>query len=93
MASSAQSPQYHFSQSLLGWMHLNKKPLTVNDPGTDERFRGVQWDESIRSLLCVPMMVKSTLVGVLTVYNKRTGRRSPKRTSASLRSSPASPPR
>ena len=73
MASSAQSPQYHFSQSLLGWMHLNKKPLTVNDPKTDERFRGVQWDESIRSLLCVPMMVKSTLVGVLTVYNKRDG--------------------
>ena len=73
MASSSQSPQYHFSQSLLGWMHLNKKPLTVNDPRTDERFRGVQWDESIRSLLCVPMMVKSTLVGVLTVYNKRDG--------------------
>ena len=71
MASSSQSPQYHFSQSLLGWMHLNKKPLMLNDPRTDERFRGVQWDESIRSLLCVPMMVKSTLVGVLTVYNKR----------------------
>jgi sigma-B regulation protein RsbU (phosphoserine phosphatase) len=73
MASSLESPQYHFSQSLLGWMHLNKKPLTINDPRTDERFRGVQWDESIRSLLCVPMMVKSTLVGVLTVYNKRDG--------------------
>ena len=73
MASSSQSPQYHFSQSLLGWMHLNKKPLTVNDPRTDERFRGVQWDDSIRSLLCVPMMVKSTLVGVLTVYNKKDG--------------------
>ncbi|HUI09646.1 MAG TPA: GAF domain-containing SpoIIE family protein phosphatase [Bacteroidota bacterium] len=71
MASSSQSPQYHFSQSLLGWMHLNKKPLMLNDPRTDERFRGVQWDESIRSLLCVPMMVKSTLIGVLTVYNKR----------------------
>jgi len=71
IASSSQSPQYHFSQSLLGWMHLNKKPLMLNDPRTDERFRGVQWDESIRSLLCVPMMVKSTLVGVLTVYNKR----------------------
>jgi serine phosphatase RsbU (regulator of sigma subunit) len=73
MASSSQSPQYHFSQSLLGWMHLNKKPLAVNDPRTDGRFRGVQWDDSIRSLLCVPMMVKSTLVGVLTVYNKKDG--------------------
>jgi len=71
MASSTISPQYHFSQNLLGWMHLNKKPLTLNTPRTDERFRGVQWDESIRSLLCVPMMVKSTLIGVLTVYNKK----------------------
>ena len=69
--SSTQVPKFHFSQSLLGWMHLNKKPLMINDPRNDERFRGVQWDESIRSLLCVPIMVKSTLIGVLTVYNKR----------------------
>ena len=71
MVSSSKHPQYHFNQSLLGWMHLNKKPLLINDPRTDDRFRGVQWDESVRSLLCVPMMVKSTLMGVLTVYNKR----------------------
>ena len=74
MASSAQSPQYHFNQSLLGWMHLNKRPLTLNDPVNDTRFRGVQWDSSIRSLLCVPMMIKSELKGVLTVYNKKDGK-------------------
>jgi len=71
--SSTQTPQFHFSQGLLGWMHLNKKPLAIEDPQRDERFRGVQWDESIRSLLCVPMMAKSALIGVLTVYNKREG--------------------
>ncbi len=74
MASSAQNPRYHFSQSLLGWMHLNKRPLTLNDPPNDPRFRGVQWDASIRSLLCVPMMIKSELKGVLTVYNKKEGK-------------------
>jgi serine phosphatase RsbU (regulator of sigma subunit) len=74
MASSAQNPRYHFNQSLLGWMHLNKRPLTLNDPAGDNRFRGVQWDASIRSLLCVPMMIKSELMGVLTVYNKKDGK-------------------
>ena len=54
-------------------MHLNKKPLAILDPRTDSRFKGVEWDDSIRSLLCVPMMVKSALIGVLTVYNKREG--------------------
>ncbi len=73
MVSSTKHPQFHFNQSLLGWMHLNKKPLLIGDPKTDERFRGVQWDTSIRSLLCVPMMVKSNLIAVLTVYNKRDG--------------------
>ena len=73
MVSSSSHPQYHFNQSLLGWMYLNKKPLLVADPKQDERFRGVQWDESVKSLLCVPMMVKSNLIAVLTVYNKREG--------------------
>jgi sigma-B regulation protein RsbU (phosphoserine phosphatase) len=69
--SSAQYSPYHFHQALLGWMYLNKKPLMMNDPARDERFRGATWDESIRSLLCVPMMVKAELKGVLTVYNKK----------------------
>ena len=57
--SSAAHSLFHADQSLLGWMHLNKKPITINDPRNDERFRGVKWDPSIRSLVCVPMMVKS----------------------------------
>jgi sigma-B regulation protein RsbU (phosphoserine phosphatase) len=69
--SSAGHSKYHFNQALLGWMHINKKPLTINSPSTDDRFRGVRWDESIQSLLCVPMIVKSALRGVLTVYNKK----------------------
>ena len=72
--SSAGHSKYHFNQALLGWMHINKKPLTINDPRSDERFRGVKWDESVRSLLCVPLIVKSSLRGVLTVYNKKEGR-------------------
>lgn len=70
MVSTSEHEQFHLTQALLGWMHLHKKPLVLNDPRTDERFRGVQWDESVRSLLCVPMMIKSELRGVLTIINK-----------------------
>ena len=72
--SSAEHEQFHLNQTLLGWMHLNKKPLLMNSPQTDERFRGVKWDETIQSLLCVPMMIKSELKGVLTIYNKKEGK-------------------
>lgn len=73
MVSSTGHEEFHLTQSLLGWMHLNKKPLLINSPRTDERFRGVKWDDSITSLLCVPMMIKSELKGVITVYNKKGG--------------------
>jgi sigma-B regulation protein RsbU (phosphoserine phosphatase) len=74
MVSSKEQEHFHFSQALLGWMHLNKKPLVINDPKNDERFRGIPWDDSIHSLLAVPMMAKSELRGVLTVYNKKDGK-------------------
>jgi sigma-B regulation protein RsbU (phosphoserine phosphatase) len=71
MTSSAEHPHYHLNENLLGWMHLYKKPLLTNDPKDDERFRGLKWDETIHSILCVPLMVKSELIGVITSYNKK----------------------
>ncbi|MDZ7359980.1 MAG: GAF domain-containing protein [candidate division KSB1 bacterium] len=52
-------------------MHRYKMPLLLNDPRGDERFRGVNWDEAVVSLVCVPLMVKSELKGVFIVYNKK----------------------
>jgi len=71
MTSSAEHPHYHLNENLLGWMHLYKKPLLTNEPGSDERFRGLKWDLTINSILCVPLMVKSELIGVITSYNKK----------------------
>ncbi len=71
MTSSAEHPQYHLNENLLGWMHLYKKPLLTNEPATDERFKGLKWDLTINSILCVPLMVKSELRGVITSYNKK----------------------
>ncbi|MBN1561213.1 SpoIIE family protein phosphatase [candidate division KSB1 bacterium] len=70
MDSSAHQP-YHLDQALLGWMHLHKKILSLADPRHDTRFAGVHWDDSVRSLLCVPLLSKSKLIGILTVINKR----------------------
>jgi phosphoserine phosphatase RsbU/P len=61
----------HVEASLLGWMQLNKRALLMNAPGDDPRFPGVRWGSSVRSVLCVPLLVKSELTGVLTVFNKR----------------------
>lgn len=71
MVTSTEHEKFHVNQNLLGWMHLNKRPLLSNSPASDERFRGITWDPSIRSILCVPLMVKSELKGVLTAYNKK----------------------
>ena len=67
--------KFHLDQQLLGWMHLHKQPLLIDDPAKDERFRGVSWEPSIRSVLSVPLIVKSALRGMLTVYNKKGGGR------------------
>lgn len=61
---------YHLHQNLLGWMQTHRTPLAIDNPAADDRFRGVAWDRSIHSLLCVPLLVKSKLAGILTLYNK-----------------------
>ncbi len=73
MVSSARNHPIHLHQNLLGWMQINKRPLLINDPRLDSRFRGVQWDHYIDSLLCAPLIAKSKLIGILTIYNKRDG--------------------
>lgn len=71
MVSTSEHSPFHLNQNLLGWMQINKKPLLINDPGNDSRFRNVDWDSSIKTLLSAPLMARSKLIGILTVYNKR----------------------
>ncbi len=73
MTESKKHEAFHLDQSLLGWMQINKKPLLIHDPQNDPRFRGLKVDSSIHSLLCVPLLVKSELRGVLSLCNKKTG--------------------
>lgn len=69
--STSQHQQFHLNQNILGWMMINKKPLLSNDLATDARFSGVRVEGDFRSLLCVPLLVKNRLVGILAVFNKK----------------------
>lgn len=71
MASSSDKEAYSPDQNLLGWMHLNRRPLVINDPQSDSRFQGVTWPASVNSIVSAPMLVHSRLTGILTLYNKK----------------------
>jgi phosphoserine phosphatase RsbU/P len=73
MAYSHQGAAFHLHDVVVGWMCLNKLPLLMNDPGNDPRFPLASWPETVRHILCVPLMIKSEITGVLTVYNKKRG--------------------
>ena len=71
--STANHEQFHLAQNILGWMLLNKKPMVSNDLQSDPRFQGVKVESGIRSVLCVPLLVKNSLIGILSVFNKEDG--------------------
>lgn len=69
--SSSNHQQFHLNQNILGWMMINKKPLISNNFPTDERFSGVKIEGDIHSLLCVPLLAKNKLIGILAAFNKK----------------------
>jgi sigma-B regulation protein RsbU (phosphoserine phosphatase) len=64
---------FRLDAQLTGWMLKNKTPLLINDLKKDARFKFIVEEEfPINSLLSVPMMLKGKMIGLLTVFNKRT---------------------
>ncbi len=67
-------------QGIAGEVARTRKPEIVNDAAKDPRFAG-RFDKAsgfvTRSLLCVPMMFRDELVGVVEVLNKRSGQYGP----------------
>jgi sigma-B regulation protein RsbU (phosphoserine phosphatase) len=65
---------YRLNNQLTGWMLKNKTPLVVNDLMSDPRFVK---DESVQltisSLLSVPLISKGEMIGIITVFNKKSG--------------------
>jgi sigma-B regulation protein RsbU (phosphoserine phosphatase) len=71
--STSNHPEYHLNQNILGWMLINKKSLMSNDLTTDDRFAGIRIESDFQSLLCVPLLVKNRMIGILAVFNKKDG--------------------
>lgn len=67
------SGKFHVTDGILGWILLHRKPLVIDSVATDERTRDLAFDSSIRTILAVPLVTKSNVIGVLSVVNKRTG--------------------
>jgi PAS domain S-box-containing protein len=64
-------------KGLAGWAASRRESLVVHDATADERhFTGV--DEftgvEMRSILCVPLQIKDTVIGVLQILDKAAGR-------------------
>lgn len=63
-------------QGIAGWVATHCEPVMVEDATQDARFYpGIDRFSSFKthSILCVPLMLKRELIGVLQVLNKRSG--------------------
>jgi len=60
-------------EGIVGWVAGNRQPLIVNAPAQDWRF-SKQNDQtfgfSTRSIICVPMITRGKLIGVIELLNK-----------------------
>jgi len=65
------------TESIAGWVALNRQPIIVDDVHQDPRWFS-QVGETLqfptRSLLAIPMIAKEQLIGVLELLNKKEGR-------------------
>jgi signal transduction histidine kinase len=64
-------------KGIAGWVVTHREPLIVDDANRDDRhYRNIAQDHdfSTTSLLCVPLIVKGEVIGVLQVLNKKPGK-------------------
>ncbi len=67
--------QTKLGEGIAGWVAQNRKPVLLKDVSKDIRFANHhgRLDYKTRSVLSVPIMHNSELLGVLNVNNKRSG--------------------
>lgn len=63
--------EFDLDKQLEAWMVQYRQPFLLNNPREHAIFRTVQWKQSLRNLLCVPLLVRGKMTGLLTLYNKR----------------------
>ena len=58
---------------IVGWVATHHQPLIVNNPLQDKRFSqhvDKTFDFNTRSIVCVPMMIGTKVIGVIELLNK-----------------------
>jgi len=72
MTPAAGGVPFRLNMSLAGWMIKNRTILLSNEPATDARFVGVDFNQlGIHSLLAAPLLSRKGLLGVMVVFNKQ----------------------
>jgi len=61
---------FHFDDALRAMMETHKAPFRSNDPHHEPRLRWVTLDPQLRSLLCVPLLVRGKVTGLVAACNK-----------------------
>ncbi len=64
-------------EGIVGKVAVSKKPIFVDDIANDDRFRNYKARRSYRSpsFLCVPLIIKDVLIGVINIADKDSGLR------------------
>jgi len=63
---------YRFDSQVTGWMLKNKSPLLINNLKSDSRFKfSDETNLPVKTLLSVPLSLKGKMIGLLTLFNKK----------------------
>ncbi len=57
--------------AVMGWMMIHRKPVFSNTPVEDLPFSSSELARTTTSVLCVPLLAKGTLIGILSAYDKK----------------------
>ncbi len=73
---SGSMPSYKLGGHITGWVLKNSIPLIIDNLEIDERFK-VSKDEivNIKTVLAIPIYAQGTIIGVLTMTNKKNDQR------------------
>ena len=74
---SLQGTRIASDKGIAGWVATNRQPLIVDDVNKDNRYYhsiAANFDIRLTSLICVPMISRTKLIGVLQVMQNTPGR-------------------
>ena len=64
---------YKVGTHITGWVLNYQQPLVIDDLASDTRFHATEQEKKeIRSVLCVPIRLRTKIIGILMVTNKKT---------------------